>query len=242
MNFISFSVPVGWEEKICCHSCKSLLNLTTRLQILIRGGRNTLETESLVYAPQNPFWFSPSQCLWASPVLVPNKAILHPFYPELLKGFFQDRLKISPASLDTLVEGIRSLAQGHPSVSAIKGMIDAINKMNPKKEDLSSLLEVNFLPILRINPPGEALRFQNSRSNFSIIDRTKLGEIFKSHTGFLDYSLEEVQNLAPFLKALGLSNKFLSRLCIEETACGDSGLMDLDLTEKFRNRAYYLLR
>lgn len=214
----------------------------TKPQILIKSVSNTLETESLVYAPQDPFWFAPSQCLWSSPVPVPEKAILHPFYPEELERFFQDRLKISPASLDTLVEGVRSLAQGTPSVIAIKGMIDAINTMNPKKEALSSLVDVNFLPIRRTGSSREGVRLQNCRSNFSIIDRTKLAEIFRPHTGFLDFSLEEVQNLAPFLRALDLSHKYLSRLCTEETACSDSGLLDSVLTEQFRNRAHYLLR
>ncbi|KAF8859481.1 hypothetical protein BDZ45DRAFT_673240 [Acephala macrosclerotiorum] len=203
---------------------------------------NTFENERLVYAPQDPFWFAPSQCLWASPVPVPGKAILHPFYSDSLAPFFQTRLNISPASLGTLVEGLRALAQGQPSVLAIKGMIEAINAKDPKREDLTSLADTNFLPIRRTGSVSAVVRFQSCRSNFSIIDRTKLADIFRPCTGFLDFSLEEVQNLAPFLQALGLRNKYLSHLCTEETACGDSGVLDVVLTGRFKNRAYYLLR
>jgi hypothetical protein len=214
----------------------------TKAHTLIKDIRTTFENERLVYAPQDPFWFAPSQCLWTSPVPVPGKAILHPFYSESLAGFFQNRLKVSPASLDTLVEGLRSLAQRQPSVHAIKEMIKAINTMDPKRGDLTSLAEANFLPIRRTSSASAGVCFQSCRSNFSIIDRTKLADIFRPHTGFLDFSLEEVQNLAPFLQALDLSNKYLSSLCTEETACSDSGLLDVVLTEKFKNRAYYLLR
>lgn len=213
----------------------------TKAQTLIKDIRNTFENERLVYAPQDPFWFAPSQCLWASPVPVPGKAVLQPFYPESLARFFQNRLQISPASLGTLVEGLRSLAQGQPSVHAIKAMIETINAMDPKREDLTSLAEANFLPIRRTGSASAGVSFQSCRNNFSIIDRAKLADIFKPYTGFLDFSLE-VQNLAPFLQALDLRNKYLSRLCTEETACSDSGLLDVVLTEKFKNRAYYRLR
>ena len=121
-------------------------------------------------------------------------------------------------------------------------MIEAINRMDPKREDLASLITVNFLPIRRTGTASAGLRFQNCGSNFGVVDRTKLADIFMAHTGFLDFSLEEVQNLAPFLTALNLSNKYLSSLCIEETGCGDSGIFDVTLTESFKNRAYHLLR
>jgi hypothetical protein len=121
-------------------------------------------------------------------------------------------------------------------------MIQAINTMDPKREDLTPLEEVNFLPVRRTGSPSAVVSLQNSRSNFGIIDRTKLAGIFKEYTRFLDFSLEEVRNLEPFLQALDLSKKYLSCLCTEETACSDSGLLDVALTEKFKARAYYFLR
>lgn len=174
---------------------------------------------------------------------VPGKATLHPFYSESLARFFQKRLKISPASLATLVEGLSSLALGRrPSVQAIKEMIEAINGMDPTREDLTSLAEINFLPVCRTGSGSTGSHLQSCRGNFSIVNRTKLADIFKPHTGLLDFTLEEVQNLAPFLQALDLNHKYLSRICTEETACSDGGLPDALLTHQFKNRAYYLLR
>jgi len=74
------------------------------------------------------------------------------------------------------------------------------------------------------------------------VDRAKLADMFKQHTGLLDFSLEEVLSLAPFLQALGLGNKYLSKLCTEETARPNHGVLAEDLTQNFKNRAYYFLR
>jgi hypothetical protein len=120
-------------------------------------------------------------------------------------------------------------------------MIWAINAMDPKERDLSSLVARNVLPVTRSgNPAGTTL--QNCGNNFTVIDRTKLADIFREHVGFLDFSLEEVRQLDPFLQALDLSRKYLSRVCTEETTCGDDGVLDRTLTEEFKDRAYHLLR
>lgn len=162
-------------------------------------------------------------------------------YPEELKPFFQDRLRIAPASLRTLVEGLCSLAELRPLISDVKDMIWAINAMDPKESDLTPLMARNVLPVRRWgNSAGTTL--QNCGNNFTVLDRTKLADIFREHVGFLDFSLEEVQQLDPFLQALGLSRKCLSRVCTEETACRDDGVIERALTEKFKDRAYHLLR
>jgi hypothetical protein len=140
------------------------------------------------------------------------------------------------------VEGLRSLAQGRPSVAGIKEMIEAINGMDPQQEDLESLLGISFLPIVDNSATPRAVRFQSCRSNFSIRDQTKLADIFKEHAKFLDFSLEQIRELEPFLQALNLGDKYLSRLCTQETACSDDGTLDMELTEGFNQRAYYLLR
>ncbi|CAG8949950.1 hypothetical protein HYFRA_00004281 [Hymenoscyphus fraxineus] len=196
------------------------------------------ERECLVYAPQEPFWFAPSECLWTSPVPVPDNAILHPFYPESLRDFFQDELGVSPASIGSLVGGLISLAEGQPSVTAIKSMIVAINAMNPQMDDLSSLRDISFLPV----KSSGSITLQSRESNFCIIDRTKLAEIFRPHTGLLDFTLEEVRSLAPFLNALELRDNDLSWLCVEQTACSDEGVVDPVLTQNFARRAPYLVR
>jgi hypothetical protein len=175
-------------------------------------------------------------------VPVPEKTILDALYPDDLRCFFRDRLRISPATLGSLVEGLRSLARGHPSISEVKELIWAISAMDPKECDLISLVSLNILPVRRTRHGLAEKSLQNCESNFAVVDRTKLADIFEDHVGFLDFSLEEVRQLDPFLQATGLSKKYLSSVCTAETACGDDGVLDVELTEKFKDRAYHLLR
>ena len=173
---------------------------------------------------------------------ITGKAILGPLYPVDLRDFFRDGLRISPAVLGTLVQGLCSLAQGQPSIADVKEMIWAISAMDPEKRDLIPLVPCNILPVRRVRHGSAEVSLQICGSNFSVVDRTKLADIFREHVGFLDFSLEEVRQLDPFLQALDLSKKFLSCVCTEETACSDDGALDVDLAENFKNRAYDLLR
>lgn len=159
-----------------------------------------------------------------------------------MEPFFQNRLRISPASLSTLVEGLCSLADGQPSIDHVKEMIWAISAMNPETSDLIPLVPCNILPVKRVRHGSAEVSLQNCGSNFTVVDRTKLADIFRGHVGFLDFSLEEVRQLDPFLRALNLSKKYLSCVCTEETACSGDGVLDTNLTEKFNDRAYHLLR
>ncbi|KAH8808653.1 hypothetical protein F5884DRAFT_900865 [Xylogone sp. PMI_703] len=203
---------------------------------------NTFQTECLVYAPSDGLWFAPSHCLWTSPVPIVGKAIIGASYSNGLKPFFLERLRISPASLSTLVEGLHSLAQRQPSSVDLKRMIWAINEMDPKESDLESVINCDILPVRDDRYGSTRISFQNCQGNFVVIDRAKLATVFTGYVGFLDFTLEEVRQLEPFLRALKLDKKCLSRLCTEETTCTEDGVVDRRLTEELKDRAYYLLR
>ena len=193
--------------------------------------------------PSSASWFSPSDCLWASPVPIDGKAIVNNSYPPELKSFFLRRLGLSEASLSTLVEGLHTLCQRNPTISRVNEIIWAINAMKPKQGDLDKLLACDFLPV-RVPQPGDGyeVSFQNCQADFVIIDRAKLADIFHGHVAFLNFNLEEVLQLQPFLDSLGLSNKYISLICQEETSCSEDGLIDRSLTAEFQERAYDLLR
>jgi hypothetical protein len=195
----------------------------------------------MIFSPSTSTWFPPSQSLWSSPVLIDGKAVIGEDYPAELREFFVVRLKISPASLATLVEGLQSLGKNKSSIASIKQTIHAINAMNPKPADLECLEGCNILPTRGPSLEDET-SLTHSHDDFAINDREKLAKIFTGCVKFLDFPLEEVLHLDPFLQALGLSKNFLSRLCAEKTDCDDDGTFDENLTAKFKNRAYHLLR
>ena len=84
--------------------------------------------------------------------------------------------------------------------------------------------------------------FLNTMGNFVVTDRVKLSDIFRGHASFLDFTLEDVRRLDPFMGALGLKKKYLSLICTEETACNGGAEFDRSLTEDFKDRVYGLLR
>jgi hypothetical protein len=175
-------------------------------------------------------------------VPIEGKAIIGGLYPDRLKTFLSDRLKISSASLSTVVEEICSLSKGQPSPDNLKKMIWAVNDMNPKESDLQPIAVCDFLPIRGDRSGSDGISLQSCSSNFAITDRAKLADTFRGHIGFLDFSLEEVQQLRPILQALKLDRKYLSLICTENTACSEDRVLDSKLTKEFQDRAYYLLR
>ncbi|RFU34079.1 hypothetical protein B7463_g2224, partial [Scytalidium lignicola] len=209
--------------------------------IFTKPNNNIFEDEVLIYVPSTNQWYPPSRCLWSSPVPIEGMAVIGTDYPEGLTDFFLTHLRISPASLPTLVEALRTLGERRSSVESIKEMIKAINRMDPTRQDLEPLATCNVLPIRRHASRGN-IALGNFWETFAIIDNTKLSAIFWEHVDLLDFSLEEVHEMAPFLEGLGLQTKYLSRLCTIQTASGEDGVIDERLTREFTDRAYEILR
>ena len=164
-------------------------------------------------------------------------------YPDSLRDLFVDHLHISAASISTLVEKLHVSVDRNPTVPRVKDMIWAINRMNPEQADLEVLLDSNFLPVRALRPDsGYELSLQSCRHEFAINNRSRLAELFNGHVSFLDFELEEVRQLEPFLRSLDLEDKYLSNVCGEETACSGNGLIDTRRTAEFKERSYDLLR
>jgi hypothetical protein len=177
-------------------------------------------------------------------VEIDGRAIIAPSYSEELRAFFLEFLTISPASLSTLVLELQTMARRRPSISRIKQIITAINAMDPKSGDLDPLLTSEVLPIREFDGSDSMTVLRSPQASFAIIDRNNIAKIFERErdSAFLDFTLEEVLSLKPFLRALNLENKFVSLLCDERTVCRDEGLIDNSLTVRFRERAHGLLR
>ena len=168
-------------------------------------------------------------------------AVISAEYPEELVDFFRERLRISPATLPTLVKALCSLGERRSSAESVKEMIKAINREGLTRQDLESLATYNVLPIRRHASHGN-INLGNLQETFAIIDNTKFSAIFRNIVDFLDFSLEEVHELAPFLEGLGLQSKYLSQLCTTQTSCDEDGMIDRKLTREFTDRAYEILR
>jgi hypothetical protein len=203
--------------------------------------RDEFERKELVYIPIEKQWYPLSKCLWSSTVKIPGKATLSSDYPDL-EDFFVKRLKVEKADFKNLVKELKSLAGNTDYVPEIKEIIHAISSMMPEN---GSLQDLECLDILPVNSPhSKQSQLWNSGQPFAIIDRLKLGRGFRNAqpqaASLLAFELEDVKLLQPFIQAMNLENRYLSRISKEESKATGKALHE-GLTKQFQDRAYHLL-
>lgn len=125
-----------------------------------------------------------------------------------------------------------------PSVQKVKDLIDDINAWGPSKTALLDLVERKILPIKATDGRTD---FGSTNDTFAIADRIQYAEIFKARVPILDFDCEKVHELEPFLFALGLKARFMSRAITENSNVGDS-VLDRSLTRRMQEKAYALYR
>jgi hypothetical protein len=222
--------------------------------------RKCFENSHLVHVHPENSWKAPSSCLWSSKAEITGKVIVNKWYGQCqhkkaLKAFFVHCLNVSEPSLEILVEELKSVAEpivgrsfsveeaGSAAgiVEKVKILIKAINSMPLDKEASigKKLRSESIFPVKL-----EKLKMLKSTADyFSIIDRQKYHEAFKNEAWILDFSLEEVHELRPFLRWLNLEERYLSCRVIENSTFGGIGETCSDgLTQDLRFRAKALLR
>ncbi|CZR67299.1 uncharacterized protein PAC_17198 [Phialocephala subalpina] len=203
--------------------------------------RERFEGGKLVYSSSPEGWHPLSRCLWSSTVTIPGKPILSNCYPDF-KDFFVKRLKVKKASLETMIEDLKSLAGKRQFASDIKAIILAASSMTPPHSSFQELKGLNILPVKAHN--DSEIQLWNTDQDFAIIDRSKLGELFRSAlprtASFLDFDIKDVHSLQPFLLGINLEHRYLSKM-VDEDSEVEEGSIDHDQTSKLRGKAYHLL-
>lgn len=110
--------------------------------------------------------------------------------------------------------------------------------MDPTTEDVAGLQRSNIFPVILTN--GQKT-FTNTTADFAIVDRSEYGSAFVGRIRILDYSIEEVRACRPLLLALGLKRSHLSEL-VEEKTTVQAGVINSELSQSFRLKAYALFR
>jgi hypothetical protein len=196
------------------------------------------EVSLLIFVLPQKSWHSTPSCLWTDATRISGKvAIANPY--AQLQDFFQ-ALGVKAPSVDMFVEELKALADGErvPTIEEVKHFIDEINRREPREGTLEELKSLNILPVKGIN--GD-VRLRKCRNPFAIVDRLEYGKAFQGKYAILQFSLEEVHELQPFLSALGLQDRYMSRI-VEEKSTVQGGEWDRDLSDKFRQKANALFR
>ena len=105
----------------------------------------------------------------------------------------------------------------------------------------TSLDDLRLCNVLPVKGTDGQLALKNSTDIFAIVDRLEYGELFKDKLPVLDFDLEDIHALQPFLFALSLRARYMSQL-IKETSTVNGCRIDVVLSNEMRKKAHALLR
>ena len=169
---------------------------------------------------------------------IQNKAAIARHYQGLEK-FFVNRMLVHKPNIPLLVEAVLVVAnQKTPQIQEIKDLIKELNSFGPHAPDLDRL---NGAPILPIKGTDGVIRLVKATDAFAIVDRVHYLELFADKIPVMDYSREETHRLEAFFSALGLEQRYMSRL-VRELSMVNGASNDVALSAEMRRKAYSIFR
>ena len=137
-----------------------------------------------------------------------------------------------------LVEELKSYVAQQPDIKRVKELIQGINEMGPRPEDLQGIKQSKVLPVKLANG---RIELRSMTTDFALVNREDYDQAFNGKIAVLDFSLGQVHGLKLFLTAFGLNDRCLSKI-VKELPSVESGSYDNGLTNKFRQKANALFR
>ncbi|KAF2810106.1 uncharacterized protein BDZ99DRAFT_442610 [Mytilinidion resinicola] len=200
--------------------------------------RTDFEENNLVYSHCNGTWHTPSFCIWAEEqIQLPGKLSIATTY-KTLKPFFLNVLRVTKPSLEMHISALKQKASTNPDKSSIfREMLNICAFEIPFKA-LEKLRDCKCLPI---KLPSGTTEWSDCSEDFAIVNRRDYSQTFAGQIKVLNFSLEEVHSLKPFLTGLGLEERYLSRAVREETTV-QGGLISERLTAELRKKSYAICR
>lgn len=168
-------------------------------------------------------WYLPDECLWSTTTEIKGKRNISNLY-EGLFAFFVDVLGVPTLTLKMVVDKFAELGKDQgTSIEEAKDIIWQVNALLQGEEDhpdSSRIVTENVFPIRNPNN-GVLVELRSSKTDFIIPDREPLLNLFSDRARILDFSVNEIHRLEPFLRWTGLEYRYLSRSVKEITALGN---------------------
>ena len=187
-------------------------------------------------------WHSLSECVWASGTKIEGRISIASEYDDL-RQFFVETLRVQPVDLQMIYDSLLEVSSKQTPVSRVKDLLQDFSSFvakenNPPKP--SELLRRRVFPVRK--PNGNVILY-SSQEEFVIVDREGPFGSFKNKVKCLDFSLQDVCRLQPFIAWAGLEARYLSR-CVEEFSRIESGIeMPISETRRdLKTKAHALLR
>ncbi|KAI1633135.1 hypothetical protein F4809DRAFT_624584 [Biscogniauxia mediterranea] len=225
------------------------INVLLRKQTSKESVKNAFENDALIYVPPlddgqvSAAWHKISHCVWSKAARLRGRVSLNDDY-EHLEELFVQYFGIQPVDLPMAIDELNEAGKRmSTSISEVKESIWTVNsllsaELDPPKP--SGILKSAIFPVTY--PQGDVTR-ETMRTEFFIVDREPLWQSFKTKVKFLDFTLEEVVRLSPFLAWTRLDDRYVSRCIKEITSFPGGGASIISNPDRqIRNRAHPLLR
>lgn len=198
---------------------------------------STFEKDRLIYNPAEATWHRPSECLWTDTTHIDEKIAIASHYPDL-RDLFVDFLSVQEPDLAMYVRQLLLLVSNKsPDMPKIKSLIFVLNTF-ARNADLGKLASEAIIPVM--NADG-TVSLAKSTSIFALPDRAEYSRMFEGKVATIDFGIEELHTLSPFVSAMGMGSKLMSS-AVRETNSNEEATLDEKLTTDFRQRAFALFR
>ncbi|EXF75687.1 hypothetical protein CFIO01_04620 [Colletotrichum fioriniae PJ7] len=209
--------------------------------------RKQFNNEALILSPSDDkeSWYWTDECVWSSANRLRGKVSLADDYEDL-EEFFVDYLGVKQVDLSMAIDELKDAASsGSGALTEIKESIWVVNSLLPSVSTPPNPKGLSKSPIFPVKHPDGQVEARSAITEFCIIDREALESSFKSKVKLLDFTLEDVARLRPFLEWMRLQDRYISR-CVKEITSFHGGMSIPTLTSnpqrQIRNRAHALLR
>ncbi|KAL4968127.1 uncharacterized protein BDV14DRAFT_206779 [Aspergillus stella-maris] len=206
--------------------------------------RNRFERGSLIFheGDGSNIWYKPSECLWSEVTDIRGMVSLNDVYDDLSE-FFTELLGVRTLSLQMVIDKLVEQGRGEGSIDEVKETIWLLNSYlheDDNHPDPTNALNSKVFPV---KSPDGSVELCNHDVEFAVADRKHLSSLFAGKARFLDFSVNEVARLEPFLKWTGLNRQCLSSSVKEISSLrADSSERLVPPERNISKKAYGLLR
>ncbi|KAK4173636.1 hypothetical protein QBC36DRAFT_53569 [Triangularia setosa] len=187
-------------------------------------------------------WHKISDCLWSSATAIRGKVVLDGAYGGL-RDFFVNTLKAAKMTTNMVYDKLKAQHDESFSVREARETLLVFNSLlaaGSEDFDPAPILQNRVFPV---RFPGGDIRLCRSDDAFSLLDHEPLGEAFAHVAKFLDFDLQELQILQPFIQWAGLGNRYLSASVKEITSADSESTRTMSSPHReIRAKAHALLR
>lgn len=180
--------------------------------------------------------------MWSKAARLRGRVSLNDDYEDL-EELFVDFLGIKPVDLPMAIDELKeSGSRPTTSVSEVKESIWTVNSLLSTESSPPKSSAIRKSSVFPIRHPDGGVTRETTATEFFIVDREPLRQAFETKVKFLDFTLEEVVRLGPFLEWARL-NSYVSHYVKEITSFPGGGASPMSNPDRqIRNRAYPLLR